>query len=271
MAEYSFGTIGSGAMAEAIIKGVLSANLYNSKEILVSDINENRLVELNKQLGISTTLNNDNVLNKCKVVLLAVKPQHLNNVLGQINNSLPNKEKLIISIVAGIPIKVIEDYLKDTAIVRVMPNSPALIGQGMAALCKNEFATEQDLKIAENIFNSVGKTEIVEEDLLDAITGLSGSGPAYVYQFIEALADGGVLVGLPRAMAYKLAAQTVLGSAQMVLATGRHPGELKDQVTSPAGTTIQGVKALEKNKFRAAVMEAVEAGFLCSKKLGSKD
>lgn len=267
MSDIKLGTIGAGAMAEAILNGVIKANIYEGKEIIASDVNNLRLKELEEKLQIRTTLDNKDVFKDANVIILAVKPQYLEAALKDI--SLDTKEKLIISIAAGIPISKIEDLIGKAPIIRVMPNTPALIGEGMAALCQNEFVTDEQIEIAENIFSAIGKTIRIDENLINAVTGLSGSGPAYVYQFIEALADGGVLVGLPRDTAYMLAAQTVLGASKMVLETGMHPGELKDKVTSPKGTTIEGVRVLEKNAFRASVMEAVEAGFIRAQNLGS--
>jgi len=267
--RYKLGFIGAGAMAEAIISGVNKAGIYTPGDIIASDINENRLNQVKKELGINTTADNNEVVTKADCVILAVKPQFLKEVLTNLKK--PLEKQIVISIVAGITISFLEKNLGQIPVIRVMPNTPALIGAGMAALSKGSFANEGHLEIVQRIFQAVGETVIVDEKLIDAVTGLSGSGPAYVYQFIEALADGGVMVGLPRKTAYLLAAQTVVGAGLMVLKTGLHPGELKDMVTSPGGTTIRAVNVLEKAGFRAAVMDAVEASYLKSKKMGLDD
>jgi len=266
--EFKLGFIGAGAMAEAIINGVIKGELYLSQEIIASDISEQRLSEINSKLAINTTLDNNQVISKANLIILAVKPQYIKHALQNLTDK-PANNRIIISIAAGISTASLEELLGEIPVIRVMPNTPALVGAGMAALCKGAYADNEHLKLAEEIFKSVGETVIVEEGLMDAVTGLSGSGPAYVYQFIEALADGGVQVGLPRKTAYTLAAQTVIGAGLMVLKTGLHPGELKDRVTSPGGTTIRAINVLEKAGVRAAVMDAVEAAYLMSKKLGS--
>ncbi|NLT95475.1 MAG: pyrroline-5-carboxylate reductase [Clostridia bacterium] len=254
-------------MAEAIISGVIKAGLYEPMEVIASDINEDRLFQVKQKLNICITKDNNEVMEKACIVIIAIKPQNFCDVAHKLI-SKPNKEQLIISIAAGISLSRLEKHFGSIPVIRVMPNTPALIGAGMAALCKGHFALDCHLEAAEKIFKSVGETVIIDEKLIDGVTGLSGSGPAYVYQFIEALADGGVLVGLPRKTAYLLAAQTVVGAGLMVLKTGLHPGELKDMVTSPGGTTIKAINVLEKSGFRAAVMDAVEAAYLKSKQMG---
>lgn len=268
MPQFKLGVIGAGAMAEAIISGVTRSGIFTSQEIIASDINEERLTLLKQKLGICVTQNNNDIIQKSNIIIFAIKPQYFHDVTDKLINK-PGKEQIVISIAAGITIAFLEKKLGPIPIIRVMPNTPALIGAGMAAICKGNFAQANHLEIAERIFKSVGETVIIEEKLIDGVTGLSGSGPAYVYQFIEAFADGGVLVGLPRKTAYLLAAQTVVGAGLMVLKTGQHPGELKDMVTSPGGTTINAVKVLEKSGFRGAVMDAVEAAYLKSKQMGS--
>lgn len=267
MATYKLGIIGIGQMAEAIVKGVLKSNFLRKDEIIASGRRDERLDFIAEEIGIDVTKDNSEVFNKSEVVILAVKPQNLTELVE--NMSISNKNVLIISIMVAVTTSKIEELLGDIAIVRVMPNTPALIGEGMTVLSKNKRATDEQIKIAQNIFDQIGKTIIIPEDLIDAVTGLSGSGPAYVYQFIEALADGGVLVGLPRQMAYDLAVQTIIGAAKMIEETGMHPGELKDKVASPKGTTIEGIRVLEKNSFRGVVMEAVEASYLKAKNIGS--
>ena len=267
MSKYKLGIIGIGVMAEAIVRGVLKKKFFNESEIIASGRREERLDFIKEDIGIDVTKDNNEVFNNSQIVLLAVKPQNLIEVMQQI--TIKNKNILIISIMVGITTTDIKKLLGDLSIIRVMPNTPALIGEGMTVLSKNQKVSDEQAEIAQNIFKQVGKTIIIPENLMDAVTGLSGSGPAYVYQFIEALADGGVLVGLPRQMAYDLAVQTIVGAAKMVEETGMHPGELKDKVTSPKGTTIEGIKVLEKNSFRGIVMEAVEASYLKAKNIGS--
>lgn len=266
---FKLGFIGAGAMAEAIIKGALKAQLYQPEEILISDINSVRLGELHKNLGVTIAANNQEVVKKCQTILLAVKPQQISEVLTQEKESI-TLGKVLISIAVGIKTEFLEAIVGNISVIRVMPNTPALVGAGISALCKGLYAEEEDLNLAEGIFASVGETVIVEEKLIDAVGGVSGSGPAYVYQFIEAMADGGVQVGLPRPIAYKLAAQTMIGAGKMVLETGMHPGHLKDMVTSPGGTTIRAVNVLEKAGVRGTIMDAVEAAYLWSQKLGNE-
>jgi pyrroline-5-carboxylate reductase len=261
------GFIGAGAMAEAIISGVIKAGLYDTSQIIASDISKMRLDQIKEKFTITITTDNDEVCQKADIIVLAIKPQFMKDVLTNLKNK-PRENQLVISIAAGITITFLENNLEQIPIIRVMPNTPALVGAGMTALCKGNFATNNHLAQAEEIFKAVGETVVIDEKLIDAVTGLSGSGPAYVFQFIEALADGGVQVGLPRKTAYLLAAQTVLGSGLMVLNTGLHPGELKDMVTSPGGTTIKAINVLENRGLRAAVMDAVEAAYLKSKQLG---
>lgn len=267
LADYKLGFIGAGAMAEAIINGVLQNGLYSAEEIIASDVNEERLAQIKNKLKINITSANEQVITNCNILILAVKPHQIKGVLESFTRS--NNDQIVISIAAGISTQFIENILGQQAVIRVMPNTPALVGAGMSALCKGNYAGVDDLQKAEAIFKAIGETVVIEENLIDGVTGVSGSGPAYVYQFIEALADGGVQVGLPRKTAYALAAQTVIGAGLMVLNTGLHPGELKDMVTSPGGTTIRAINVLEKAGFRAAVMDAVEAAYLTAKKLGS--
>lgn len=270
MGEYRLGFIGAGAMAEAIISGVIKSDLFQGADIIAGDINEDRLVQMQEEFGIVTTSDNSEVFKQAEIIVLAIKPQYLKKALVDLKDK-PAENKIVISIVAGITIGFLEKYLGQIPIIRVMPNTPSLVGLGMAAISQGSFATTLQLETAEEIFKAVGETVVVPENLIDAVTGLSGSGPAYVYQFIEALADGGVLAGLPRNTAYLLATQTVIGAGEMVRKTGLHPGELKDRVTSPGGTTINGIKALEKAGFRAAVMDAVEASYLKSKQMSQED
>lgn len=264
------GIIGGGKMGSALIGGIISQNLISADHITVSDALVERLQELKIQYGINTTSDNNEALTASDMIILAVKPQNMAEVLEGMSASFHQKQ-LIISIAAGIPAKFIEGYLgKGARVVRVMPNTPALIGEGAAALAGGSDATQEDLDMAREIFESVGITVFVKEDLMDAVTGLSGSGPAYVFLIMEALADGGVNLGLSKDVALKLSAQTIMGAAKLFLTGNKHPAELKDMVTSPGGTTIAGLKALEEGKLRATLMAAVEAAALRSRDLGSK-
>ncbi len=260
--------LGGGNMAEALIKGLIAAGAARPDQILVSDVSADRLEHLRKTYGIMIQKSNQDAVREAGIILLSVKPQVIDKVLEEIAPVVDNK-KLVISIAAGIGIVKVEKALKDgSRVVRVMPNTPALVLAGAAALAGGKNATAEDLSLAQSIFNSVGRSVVVEEKLMDAVTGLSGSGPAYVFMIIDALSDAGVKAGLPRPLALELAAQTVYGSAKMVLETKEHPGKLRDMVTSPGGTTIEGLHALEKGKLRATLMNAVEAATARSRELG---
>ncbi len=262
--------IGSGNMAEALIKGLIVAGTAKANQIMGTDVSTDRLDHLKKTYGISAAQSNIEAAHEAGVIILSVKPQIIERVLTEISSVVDDK-KLVISIAAGIALTKIEKSLRETArIIRVMPNTPALVLAGVAALSAGKNVTNEDLALAQSIFNSVGRTVIVDEKLMDAVTGLSGSGPAYIFMIIDALSDAGVKVGLPRSLALELAAQTVYGSSKMVLETKEHPGKLRDMVTSPGGTTIEGLHALEKGKLRATLMNAVEAATARSKELGSQ-
>ena len=259
--------IGGGNMAEALIKGLIAAGTAKPDHILVTDVSVDRLAHLHTTYGVQQR-GNVEAAREADIILLCVKPQVVERVLADISSAVDAK-KLVISIAAGIVIAKIEKGLKETShVVRVMPNTPALVLAGAAALAGGKHATSDDLALAQSIFNSVGRAVIVEEKLMDAVTGLSGSGPAYVFMIIDALSDAGVKAGLPRQLALELAAQTVYGAAKMVLETKEHPGKLRDMVTSPGGTTIEGLHALEKGKLRATLMNAVEAATTRSRELG---
>jgi len=235
--------IGGGMMAEALIQGILRADLFAPEELIVSDIDPKRRSFLADALHVAAIPDNRQAVAGARRILLAVKPQVMTAVIRDIGG-IVLADQLVISIAAGIPTAAIESGMAEAVpVVRVMPNTPALVGAGASALCRGKFATESDLEDVRRIFEAVGRTVTVEEKLMDAVTGLSGSGPAYIYILIEALADGGVRAGLPRAIALELAAQTVAGAAKMVLESGKHPGELKDMVASPGGTTIAGIGA----------------------------
>jgi len=265
--EKKIAFLGGGNMAEALIKGLIAAGTAKSDHILVTDVSADRLAHLHQAYGVKQK-GNVEASREADIIILSVKPQVVERVLAEIASSVDDK-KLVISIAAGIVIAKIEKALKESAhVVRVMPNTPALVLAGAAALSGGKNATSDDLDLAQSIFNSVGRAVIVEERLMDAVTGLSGSGPAYVFMIIDALSDAGVKAGLPRQLALELAAQTVYGAAKMVLETKEHPGKLRDMVTSPGGTTIEGLHALEKGKLRATLMNAVEAATARSRELG---
>lgn len=254
---HTIGFIGGGNMGSAMIGGLIQANIYEAQNVLVYDVYEPVTVALHEKLGVTVADDMEDMLQKVQTVVLAVKPQVLPSVLEEVGSKI-SKETLIISIAAGVTLERLENMIsKEHKLVRVMPNTPALVGEGMAGICTNENVSKEEKNRALEIFRSFGKAELVAEHLMDAVVGVSGSSPAYVYMFIEALADGAVMEGMPRSLAYTFAAQAVLGSAKMVLETGRHPGDLKDMVCSPAGTTIDAVKSLEDDGFRSAVIEAV--------------
>lgn len=251
------GFIGAGNMGKAIIKGIIDSKITLAEHIIVYDVYEPALKVLEEEHGITTAKGEIEVVQNSDMVILAVKPGIIRSVLKEISETV-NEETLVVSIAAGVTLEALsEAFPLGTKLVRVMPNTPAMVGSGMSGISPNAFVTEVDKVFIKSVFSSFGKAEFVGEYLMDAVVGVSGSAPAYVYMFIEALADGAVHSGMPRAQAYQFAAQTVLGSAKMVLETGKHPGELKDMVTSPGGTTIEAVKSLEESGFRAAVMNAV--------------
>lgn len=266
----TIGFLGAGNMAEALVKGLLHARVAEPREIVCSDRLEERGQVLTQRYGVRFTRSNREAVELADLLVLSVKPKVMNQVLDEIAPVL-DQRKLVISIAAGVPIAAIERKVgQGVRVVRTMPNTPALVGAGATALSAGTHATPDDLKQARALFDAVGRTVIVDEPQLDAVTGLSGSGPAYVFLFIEALSDAGVKMGLPRATAQELAAQTVLGSAKLLIETGEHPGRLKDQVTSPGGTTIFGLHALEAAGMRRALMDAVEAATHRSRELGAK-
>lgn len=248
------GFIGGGNMASAIINGVLSSGLSEKQELTVCDKNKEALL---KYEGVNTSENNLDAL-LSDVVVLAVKPNILPLVLEEIKTH--KTDAVFVSIAAGVKLSTMKEILGENAkIVRVMPNTPALVGEGMTVLAKPDASiTEEDFNKVRAIFDSVGKTEVLKEEMINTVTGISGSSPAYVYMMIEAMADAGVRDGLSRDTAYRLAAQAVLGSAKMVLGTGINPAALKDMVCSPNGTTIEAVAELEKRGFRASVIEAIK-------------
>jgi pyrroline-5-carboxylate reductase len=264
------GVIGTGKMGSALIRGILKAGILTSDQITASDADAVLLSTLKKETGIKTSPENSAVLTSSQIILLALKPDMIRPVLQEQKNLL-TRDHLIVSIAAGVPIKAIEEVVGlEARIIRVMPNTPALIGEGAAAFSPGKKATKDDIEDVKAILEAVGIAVELPEKQLDAVTGLSGSGPAFVFMVIEALADGGVKMGLPRAVAMRLAAQTVAGAAKMVLETKKHPGELKDQVASPGGTTIAGISQLERGGLRATLIDAVEAATKRSMELGNK-
>jgi pyrroline-5-carboxylate reductase len=268
MAQLSIGFLGAGKMATALAKGFLNAKLVKASQLVAADPYAAAREHFAADTGAKTFAKNLEAAQAAEVLILATKPDQVAAALAEISGVFSQKQ-LLISIAAGVTLAKLEGALPAGArLVRVMPNTPALVGAGAAGFALGKNATAADGELAQKLLSAVGIAVPVKESLLDAVTGLSGSGPAYVYQFIEALSDGGVASGLPRNVATQLAAQTVLGSAKMVLETGLHPGALKDQVTSPGGTTIEGVHELEKGGLRAAVISAVRAGTEKSKKLG---
>lgn len=262
--------IGAGNMAEALIKGILKAGLFDPADITVADTTADRLECLKRSYGVSTVADNGEAASCSEIVVLSVKPQVLPHVLPEIVGHTSHNP-LVISVVAGTHLASIASILgRHTRLVRVMPNTPAVVLGGAAALAMGTGASPQDMGTALRIFESVGLAVVVDEKLMDAVTGLSGSGPAYIFTMIEAMADGGVKMGLPREIALKLAAQTTLGAARMVLETGAHPAVLRETVTSPGGTTAYGLHHLEQAGIRAAMMGAVEAATMRSDELGRK-
>lgn len=255
----TIGIIGAGNMGGAIIGGIVSGGIAQPSDIIVSDLNKEKINELKNEYGIKPGTSNADAA-AADILFLCVKP----NVVYQVIEGIKDKVRdntIVISIVAGQPIEKLETAFENDKLklVRVMPNTPALVGEGMAAVVPNANADEIDTAKVLEIFNSFGRAECVTESLMDAVTAVSGSSPAYVFMFIEAMADAAVQGGMPRAQAYTFAAQSVLGSARMVLETGKHPGELKDMVCSPAGTTIDAVAVLEEEGMRSAVMKAMKA------------
>lgn len=265
------GFIGAGKMAEALIAGILRAGIAQPDEVIASDVDAARLEAVGATLGIQTTASNADVVGFATTVFLAVKPQHAREALASVGKMFDARH-LVVSIMAGVRAKTLEGWLPDgVRVVRVMPNTACLVGEGASAVAPGTHATAEDQAAVLEILGAVGRAVAVDERLMDAVTGLSGSGPAYVFTVIEALADGGVAEGLPRDTALTLAAQTVLGAGKMVLDSGEHPAVLRDRVTSPAGTTAEGLATLEEWGIRAAFSQAVRAATDRSIQLGEED
>jgi len=263
------GFIGGGNMAEALIKGLVKGT-FPAAQIIVSEPSSERRRLLESRYGVGFAADNLSLVRECPLVILAIKPQLLNEVVGGFAAAL-GSDQLLVSILAGVTTTTLEESFDgQPRVVRAMPNTPALVGEGATALCAGRFASVDDLAAARHIFEAVGSVHLVAESQMDAVTGLSGSGPAYVFTVIEALADGGVREGLPRETALHLAVQTVLGAACLVKESGEHPALLRDKVCSPGGTTIAAVQALEERGLRGTLMAAVAAAAQRSRELGRK-
>jgi pyrroline-5-carboxylate reductase len=262
------GFVGCGNMGEALVKGLVEAHVVQAQALMAADTRGDRLTELERRYGLRIAKDNVELVRESDVVVLAVKPQIMAAVLKEIASSL-SRRQLVISIAAGVATATIRRELgKDVRLIRVMPNTPALVLEGATAIAKAQGLEAGDLETAQEIFGAVGKVVILDEELMDAVTGLSGSGPAYVAVVIESLADGGVKMGLDRTTAMTLATQTVLGAAKLLLETGVHPGSLKDMVSSPGGTSITGIAALEEGGIRTTFITAVERATQRSRELG---
>lgn len=260
--------IGAGNMAGALLRGLLATGAVLPEQIVCSDVRRERLNELQTKFGVRVETSNARAAASADLIVLAVKPQVFDRTLVELHDAV-KPTSLVVSVAAGVSTKAIEARLPAlTRVVRTMPNTPALVLAGATGIAKGAHASDADVEVVDKLFQSVGKTVVLEESLLDAVTGLSGSGPAYVFLIIEALADAGVKVGLHRESALLLAAQTVLGSAKLLLETGEHPGRLKDMVTSPGGTAIAGLHTLESGGLRTTLIDAVECATARAKELG---
>ena len=268
MNSEKLGFIGIGNMGEALLRGIISSGLMPPADILASDLNTDKLSSLSHELKIAAVVNNRELVSRASIILVALKPNVILSVLSDISTHL-SEPKWCISIAAGVSTGAIEDALqKDLPVVRVMPNTPAMVNEGMAAICPGKHASKEHIQRTQQIFQAVGKAIVVkEEKLMDAVTALSGSGPAFVFLMIESLTDAGVQLGLSRADAAVMAAQTVLGASKMLVDTGEHPAVLKNKVTSPGGTTAAGLYELERGNVRAGIIDAVVAAALRSKQL----
>lgn len=262
------GIIGGGVMGEALLSRLITQQIYQPSEVLVSEPTQQRRVLLEQQYGVQVTADNQLVAKTAQVLLLAVKPQVFQEVAQTLRDVIATIKPLVISILAGVPLSQLEIAFPQLPVIRAMPNTPATVGAGITAIALGKHTDEYHQKIAQQLFAAVGEVVEVPEVMMDAVTGLSGSGPAYVAIMVEALSDGGVAAGLPRAIALRLAVQTVRGTAQLLQETGMHPAELKDRVTSPGGTTIAAITELERGGFRSALIQAVRAAKERSIELG---
>jgi len=264
----AIGFIGGGRMAEALIQGICASGQAAPDQIFVVDLDQSRRALLHEKFGVAVFDQSQPVVEKCDVIILAVKPQVMANVLQGIKNTLESRH-LLVSIAAGVSLSVIQHNLSGAPcrLIRVMPNTPALVREGAAAISPGKGADENDVAMVKRLFDAVGQSVVLAENYLDAVTGLSGSGPAYVFSFIEALIDAGIKVGLPRQEAQSLVLQTVLGSVKLAMETQQNPAELKAMVTSPGGTTIAGMHVLARAGFQGILMDAVEAATNRSREL----
>ena len=268
--DRSVGFIGGGNMGEALIRGLISASLFPAERVFAFDVIESRVKYLEKEFGIKGRSDIAELTRSCAIIVLAVKPQTISHVLDTLSAHLSHKP-LVISIAAGVALSTLEQRLpENTAVVRVMPNATALVQQAASALSRGRAVSDAQMEMSLALFRAVGKAVEIDEKLMDAVTGLSGSGPAYVLLMIEALIDAGVLMGLPRQAARDLVVQTVAGTSKLLETTGKHPAELRDLVTSPGGTTIHGLQILESYSVRGALMECVEAATKRSAELGKQ-
>ncbi|MCC3864905.1 pyrroline-5-carboxylate reductase [Terrisporobacter petrolearius] len=253
------GFIGAGNMAKAMMGGIIRNEIIPCEDIIASDAYAPSLAAARESLNIETTKSNLKVIEEAEVVVLAVKPQYYAAVINEVKEHI-RENQIIVTIAPGQTLERLNSLFgRDVKIVRTMPNTPALVCEGITGVCHNDLVTKEELDYVCNILSGFGEVEVVGENLMDVVVSVSGSSPAYVYMFIEALADGAVLDGMPRDKAYKFAAQAVMGSAKMVLDTGKHPGELKDMVCSPGGTTIEAVRVLEEKGFRSAIIECMKS------------
>lgn len=264
--ELYIGFVGGGSLTESIINAI-RGTLLPSGNIFVSDHKRKRCTELNSRYRVNAMVGVENFIDKVNLLVIAVKPKDAPSAFAEIRNKI-TLNTIIVSVIAGLKIDIIEKFFPHSPIIRAMPNVPIRVGEGMTAYTVNKKTTASDKKLVEQFWSSIGRAIELEERFMDAVTGLSGSGPAYAFLMIDALADGGVAAGLSRAASIELAAQTLLGAAKMVLETGEHPAALRDKVTSPAGTTIEGIRVLEKCGVRSAMIEAVLAATEKSRALG---
>jgi len=266
-----FAVIGGGVMGEVLSRAVTSAGVYSPEQVLVVDPNPNKLRKLQQEIGIKTSSQIGDVA-QAQTVLLAVKPDNVPKVLSSLQHESLSENLLLISIVAGVSIEGMAIYLPaQTAIIRVMTNTPCLVNAGMSVLAPNSHVSESQQALALSVFSAVGESLILPEKYLDAVTGLSGSGPGFVFLIVDALIEAGVLQGLPRAISRQLVVQTLIGSAKLIQETDRHPAQLRDMVTSPGGTTIAGIQVMEEYKIRATLLKTVETATQRSKALGERN
>ena len=271
--EKMVGFIGVGNMGGALLESLAKGD--ESIRFIANDLNKTRLEQLKKNYGIRVADDVNKVVSLSDYIILAVKPQHCDSVLDSIKgvfDSMVSRKKILISIVAGLPISYFKSILgPDAKIIRTMPNTPAMVGEGMTILCYDDLITDEEKEFVKKLFSYAGLVEELNENLMNQVIALTGSSPAYVFMLIEAMADAAVQSGIPRNLSYRLAAQTVLGSAKMVLETGKHPGELKDMVCSPAGTTIEAVAAIEREGFRNAIITAMGECTRRAKEIGKRN